>query len=373
MNTSEIIQEIAGKDWWERKRLIELLLGRPEAEYIHVLETGVRNHENANVRNAAMEIYESLGRRGLPSIITLVRDPDHEVRLFAVNMLHQTELPESLPVLMDALNDEDVNVRIAAVEALGRIGDSTAIAALQKLLSDEPWVAMAAVAAIGEIGGDEAVEALSECLGNEQLEEIALEVLRRSGTSSAIGMLADHFESSADPDTTLRAIINIAEREKIRPHAGLFRKLLPHAAGMLQRSEPGLDRDAFIALCWSIDEAALPYMIKAIQIEDLQEYAIEGLLDLGDLAVSAIVAALTDTVGLHRLMLAKVLSMLGAHSELLRFAGDDDAEVRTEVALALADIGGEESVETLKALLDDRSEEVRLAARRSLDALGNPD
>lgn len=370
MKKTGILQKIAGKEWWERKRRIESLLERPEAEYLPELEEGVRNHEDANIRNTAMEIFRLLGTRGLPSIVALSRDPDHEVRLFAVNIMHQTGLREVQPELLRALGDEDVNVRVAAAEALGKIGDDAAVTALQRLFSDEPWVAMAGVAAIGEIGGDKAAEVLIGCLGSESLEEIAVDTLRRFGTVSSIGFLVSHARSAINRELTIRAIVSIAERERIRPNAELFRELLPDILAMLEKSGDTIDRDAFIALCWANDVAGLPYMIRAMSSDDLQEYAIEGLLDLGNRSVPAIVDAIGKTVGAPRVMLAKVLSMLGAYRELLGFSGDDSAGVRTEVALGAAELDGEVSIRTLRALLDDPAEEVRMAARRSLDTLG---
>ncbi len=64
-------------------------------------------------------------------------------------------------VLMRSLGDEAASIRLAAVEALGDIGDSTCIPRLQDMLRDEDDdVAVAAVAAIYNLGGEAAVREL---------------------------------------------------------------------------------------------------------------------------------------------------------------------------------------------------------------------
>ena len=109
----------------------------------------------------------------------------------------------------------------------------------------------------------------------------------------------------------------------------------------------------------------LPYFLRAIQDELLPDYALKGLLSLGKPAVPEIVKALEKALR-NKGILAKVLSMLGENSSLVLFAGDEDDEVRTEVALAIGSLRTPEAAEALQALSRDRSEEVRAAALLSM-------
>ena len=162
--TQKIWETLPKMDWLERQEAIRELVAYPEQDFLGELEKGIRNHDDADIRNAAMEAYKALGLRGFTSLESLLQDTDHEVRLFAVNILCDVAEPGGFPLLVKAIQDPDVNVRVAAAEALGKIGEVLAVPVLANSFHDEPWVAMAAVNALGELGGEEALEALYGCL-----------------------------------------------------------------------------------------------------------------------------------------------------------------------------------------------------------------
>jgi HEAT repeat protein len=362
------IGRLARQDWWSRKRAIAELAAAPGEKYLCYLEEGIRNHENADVRNTAMEVYKELGPRSFPSLARLLKEADPEVRLFSVNVLSEIGDRRSLPFLSRAIGDEDINVRVAAAEAMGRIGDRSVMGLLRDVLGDEPWVAMAAIHAIGEIGGDEALDILHECLAGGEYPEIAIAAIEKAGNRNSIRHLASCFEGRlAEP--ALKAIVEIAEREEVRPQPEYFISLVPMLLDMVASQDPEIKETAFTALCWSRDIMALPYFVEAVKDEQFQEYAIEGLLGIGRRAVCSIVDELRDSKGRHRPVLAKVLSMIGEGKALLQFADDEDPEVRTEAALALGSLLIKRAEQTLGRMLSDPSDEVRAAAEQSLALL----
>lgn len=349
--------------------MITDLITLPEGEYFAHLEKGLRSNEDANLRNTVMEIYRALGSRALPSLGQLASDTDAEVRLFAVNILCDIADERGLPLLLTTIADEDINVRAASAEALGRIGGSRALAALKRALCDDPWVAMAAVHAIGDVGGEEALNILYECLDRPEFSGIALVAIEKAGNCESIRCLTNYFEKSHIRDQVLKAIVKIGERERVRPAPEYFLGTVPTLIEMMESSPQEIKKYAFIALCWSHDVTGLSSMIEAIRDEDLQEYAIEGLLGIGRRAVCAVVDELKSSSGNHRPLLAKVLDMIGEGKALLQFAEDPDPEVRTEVALALGSLDLERAVLELTRMLSDPHEEVRRAARRSMEKL----
>jgi HEAT repeat protein len=67
-----------------------------------------------------------------------------------------------VPALIQALGDDWGNVRFAAAEALGKLGDPQAVPALIQALGDSGWdVRRAAAEALGKLGDPQAVPALS--------------------------------------------------------------------------------------------------------------------------------------------------------------------------------------------------------------------
>ena len=363
----KLVTDLPQLDWWDRRKAIECLLARPEGEYIAFLEEGIRNHADANIRNASMEVYAALGPRAFPSVSSLLTDEDPEVRLFSINVLCEIHDRDCLPLLFTALKDPEVNVRVASAEALGRIGDPSALNALQKALGDEPWVALAAINAIGEIGGEQALQILYECLKIESGRTMAINALEKSGDKQSIRYLALCLGKDELREIALKAIVKIAEREHFRPGPEYFLNLAHTLKEMYLSADADMKKQAFIALCWIEDIMAVPFLIEGVKDDELQEYAIEGLLHIGKKAVCSIVDHLKQSAGAYRGVLAKILNMLDENMALLQFAEDDDAEVRTEVALGLASILMERATRALTKMLQDPHEEVRLAARKSLD------
>jgi len=180
----ELWKLLPKKDWQERQAYITMLTAYPIVEYRAELEQGIRNDDDADIRNAAMEVYRVLGSRGFPSLEALLQDSNHEVRLFAVNILCSIADCETFPLLAEAINDADVNVRVAAAEALGKIRDERAVAVLENVIDDEPWVAMAAIDSLGHIGGDDALRILYRCLEIPDYQEFATTAIEMAAKRS---------------------------------------------------------------------------------------------------------------------------------------------------------------------------------------------
>ncbi len=363
----ELLKQLPERDWWERQEIISSLVARPGTEYLPYLAEGLRNHDDADIRNSAMEVFRALGVRAIPSLASLARDDeDSEVRLFAVNILCQIRDKTALPILTGALFDSDVNVRCAAAEALGSAGDLRALGPLKEALTDEPWVAMAALGALGEIGGAGALNILYDCLDKRIYPDVAMIAIEKAGNPDSIKHLTPIFSDPVLRDPALKAIIRVAERAGVRPRPEYFISLVPMLIEMLDSRDEEMKKYAFMALSWSAEITGLPFLLEGVRDEELQEYAIEGLLGIGRKAVCGIVDEMKLSDGGHRPVLSKVLSMIGGAEALLQFAGDEDPEVRTEVALALGSLDMDRAVRTLHEMLSDEDEEVRLAARRSL-------
>jgi HEAT repeat protein len=362
----KLIEKLPELDWWGRRKTINDLMTYPEKEFISFLESGIRDHTSANIRNAAMEVYAALGARAFDSISGLMTDDDPEIRLFCANVLCEIRDRRALPLLFRLINDPDINVRAASAEAMGKTGDPEAVGLLKKALGDVQWVAFAAVNALGEIGGEEALRTLYGCLDKQSVREMTVRVLERAGTQDSIQYLALCLASDDLREIAVKAIITIAERERCRPRPEYFISLAHTLKEMYLSADPDKKKYAFIALCWLEDILSVPYLIEGLKDDELLEYAIEGLLHLGKKAVCSIVDNLKQSTGPHRVILAKVLNMLDENTALLQFAEDDDPEVRTEVALVLRSIPLERAKKALTKMLEDPHEEVRMAARKSL-------
>jgi HEAT repeat protein len=77
-----------------------------------------------------------IGQQHPRTFYEVMQDPDDYIRSEAARVLRAILEPESVPVLIKALNDVNYVVRIQAAEALGLLGDSQAEEALRYALKD---------------------------------------------------------------------------------------------------------------------------------------------------------------------------------------------------------------------------------------------
>lgn len=73
-------------------------------------------------------------------LVSALTDPEALIRTEAAAALGQVNYPPSVPHLILALHDSDLDVRKAAINSLGKIGDRAANEPLQALLNDEQEV-----------------------------------------------------------------------------------------------------------------------------------------------------------------------------------------------------------------------------------------
>jgi len=137
-------------------------------------------------------------------------DPDRNLRRAAAESLGAIGDPQAVPPLLLALEDEHWSVRCAAAGALGRIRSAKSTTGLlARLHDDDPTVRRAVIAALGELGDPRAAGALAGALPDPALQGTAREALRRMG-SAALPDLERLFPA-ATPEAR-RLIVDLAGR-----------------------------------------------------------------------------------------------------------------------------------------------------------------
>jgi HEAT repeat protein len=112
------------------------------------------------VRDAIVQ----LGSSAVPALIDALRDDDTEIRQAACTALGQIRDKAPVPSLIEHLKDTNRDVRKAACTALGQIRDSSAVPALISLLCDEEVdVRITATDALVNIG-EAAIPALQKAI-----------------------------------------------------------------------------------------------------------------------------------------------------------------------------------------------------------------
>ncbi len=296
--------------------------------------------EDENVRRAAVEHIPYIeDGRVIAVLAEALETATPRVRAAAAAAFAQIESARALPYLLKALDDEDGWVRYFAARAIGRHGYSESLDALVRLAEADParQVRIAAVDALGRIGGPRAVAVLAALAETTEpdLMGAAMGALGHIGHPDALPPLLEALRS-ADQARRIKAIESLGARGG----EGVAATLQWVAAA---------DADAWVA------QAAIDALARLTTPE-----AIDALVTLTADAArrTAAVAALAhlgeryiDAIG------------LGIHHA--------QASVRRGVVEALGRMKHPRASELLTQALDDREPSVRLAAVSALAQLGS--
>jgi HEAT repeat protein len=159
-----------------RERAIRLA-----ARYVEpvVLAELVADGENAVRRNAGLAALERQGPYAVPHLTTMLRGPDAELVMFALQSLSRIGDAAPGAAILPLLHRRDPNVAQAAIEAAGQLRIQAAVPELIGLLAGDLWIQLAAIAALGEIGDTRAVAPLMALVPDSVVAEPAVQAVRR--------------------------------------------------------------------------------------------------------------------------------------------------------------------------------------------------
>ncbi len=190
-SVEELLLLVADSEKGCKPEALNRLLAMRLEECYPVFEQAVRNDDDADLRNGAMEVLVSFGVESTPQLIKLLEDENEEVRNFSAVMLGDIGRREAVEALIRALGDPDMNVRHSVAEALGKIGDRAAIPPLVNSLKSDFWLQFAAITALGNIGDHQATPYLHEILEDEIWSAPVVDALCKIGDPRSLKPLAD--------------------------------------------------------------------------------------------------------------------------------------------------------------------------------------
>jgi HEAT repeat protein len=143
--------------------------------------------EDVRMRLYVVDLLRELGEaEAVIALAGALRDPEWRVRWKAADALGRMGSPAAVPDLVAMLTDNAKDVQIASAWALGKIKNESAVPALIKLLRDREWrVRWAAAEALWEIG-DVSISALIDTLRDpdEYVRRVAIRALAEIGESA---------------------------------------------------------------------------------------------------------------------------------------------------------------------------------------------
>jgi HEAT repeat protein len=276
------------------------------------------------------------------------------------------------PLLCRQLESENLEIRKAAIIALGKIGDRTSVAGLIDALQDEELTADAA-GALARIGDSRAYEPLLELLAHD----------RGAIRLAAIGAL----NSIGDPRMP-RDVQNILVnpnphvRESAVRIAGYFgySECKDLVLDRLHDANENVRRAVVENLSNFQDDRILPALMIAINDESskIRSAAAQSLGHIEKIeALPQLTRALCDTDPWVRYYAARALAELRSPESIDVLAAalhqDPATQVRIAAADALGAIGGRRAVSVLAPFVDSEDSDLSRAALLALGVIGHPD
>ncbi len=155
----------------------------------HVLGEMVADEVNATRRNSAISALERQGPYAVPHLRTMLASPHVDVVMFALQMLARIGDPLAVHGVVPLVRHPDPNVAQCAIEALGQLRHREAVPILLELLNSELWLQLAAIDALGEIGDPIAVTPLVALVPDSVAAEPAVIALQRIAAPESLHAL----------------------------------------------------------------------------------------------------------------------------------------------------------------------------------------
>ncbi|MFQ4139925.1 NACHT domain-containing protein [Nodosilinea sp. PGN35] len=140
----------------------------------------------------------------IPGLLQAIKDQDSDIRGLAAEALGQLGSDAVIPALCQALEDQDFGVRWSAAAALGQLGSDAAILVLRQALEDQDSrVRWSAAAALGQLESDRVIPALLQALEDQDsgVRRRAVAALGQLGSDRVIPALLQALE---DQDSGVR-------------------------------------------------------------------------------------------------------------------------------------------------------------------------
>ena len=164
-----LVQGIGDNERDVRMHAIQAIVNAKASNALPPL-TEIRHHANPDVREAIMEIFGRIGGIDqVPLIVEATSDAEPKVQLAAIHALHRIRDRGGMRALLAQLAGREPHLRAAAVRALGDMGGDKSVT--QKILpllhDDSGYVRGAAAEALGKLGDHSAIGPLIQILTGE--------------------------------------------------------------------------------------------------------------------------------------------------------------------------------------------------------------
>ncbi|MBI5631953.1 MAG: HEAT repeat domain-containing protein [Nitrospirae bacterium] len=327
-----------------------------------------------------------------------LKDKDPEIRINAIRFLMEVSYPQKVDILTSFLkSDDNENVRLEAVKALGKSGDSAAIDILIEALKNKnPQFSFEAAKALGSLTGwnliePRAVQALiaavreknsaaAEALGSmssPQAIKIICEALQdknpevRAAAANALNYMAAVAKGNSEMvDPLIEALSDDDPNVRMSAAEALGHLADPRATKALDRATADKNPDVAYRAVFALGKLKSPQdmdsMIAALKHKDprVRQSAIFSLQNMNDQrAVEPLIAALQDENWYIRMRVASSFMFIKdprAVEPLIKALHDPYYNVAEVAARTLGELKDPRAIDPLIELLKENNPSLRM-------------
>jgi HEAT repeat protein len=385
-NEVRLVDVIGDTDWRVRRAAVQGLTKRSAPEAIQALLKSVReDHGNLGVLNSALQVLAMVDVETLPSLIEFLDDPDPDLRMQAALAIGEQRDKRGVPSLLKALQDENKNVRFHAIEALGKLEDPTAAEPLVAIAeSGEFFLAFPALESLKAIGEQSVAPRLLRLLSDEMLREAAAETLGALGDETAVGPVVELLNSATTTAWPIaKALTSLYDRFEAEHGEGDYiadltrQAIRPSGVQQLLSAITEGDSDDLrpfaVVIGWLRGPAVDRTLVRLLGEPSVRSEVLEALIQHGEGVINLLIDQLGSEDIEIRGAAITVLGRLGYRKATPALAKvlETDPLLRIEAATALARIGDEGALDSLLNLIGDSDGAVRQAVVGALNSIGS--
>lgn len=149
----------------------------------HSIEPLILAMKDDELRDLAQDALVKIGAPALELLINALENQDKEVRISTVQLLSKIGNEKAIKPLMNLLKDEDEDIRKVSAIAIGRIGDPSSLEPLILLLQTDDNVKfrLQIIKVIGQLKNERAVEPLISMLKSEDYDTVRSQIIKVLG------------------------------------------------------------------------------------------------------------------------------------------------------------------------------------------------
>jgi len=379
----ELVGGLGDPSWTVRRAVVAGLasLGDDAVGPLCTWLRDVRSSEAA-IAAAVDALAGSLGSTVARDVLALADAPNPAVVSDAAMILGRRRVLDATSRLAALVQHPDDNVAVAAIEALGMIGGTSAVSALIRVVESRKFFrTYPAIQVLARTGDPRAVAPLAALLSDDTYRLEVVRALGRTGNAGAIGPITSLLRSPSDAIVRLVAValselIERADWTGGSEHvAAVLRTAVAPWLGRFASALRGADPEERAAIALLLgragDASVLPAITGMLEDAGAVSAATDALQHLQRTSDDALVAALLAEDPVKRIAILPLVRAPSAAPTVRSLLHDDEPEVRARVCEALARLNDIASVPKLFDLLADPNPRVAHAAVSAILALGS--